>query len=442
MQSRLRRDQRIGPARIWHDCGGAISALSPVPHLSVLNKVEEAITYENGRAVGYFRDMRMDSCFQPIYSLPHRRIVGHEALLRAKLSDGTAVPPPQALAAARGEMEQVFVDRLCRAQHLLNYQTFDAQSDGVTWLFLNISTAVVSQRQDFGSFFMDLLNRAQFPARRVVVEILEGAVPDLALLSEAVAWYQSLGCLVALDDFGAEASNIERIWRTSPDIVKLDRTLIAAAEKSPKARRILPAIVALIHEAGSLALIEGVENAQQSAIALDCDADLAQGFHFARPAPIPLREGDGGIAATASMHLASSAVSQRSVLDPYMKAFRQAAWMLQTGFPLQDACAQLLPMARVDRCFLINETGIQMGPSLLAACNESTISRFAPLEDAEGINWSRKSYHYCALSQPGETQISRPYLSVANSRLCVTLSMAFPQGKELIVLCCDINWEE
>lgn len=441
MQSRLRREQRIGPSRLWQDRGGAISAIEPAPCLSALDKVEQAIAYENGRAVGGFRGMRMDSCFQPIYSLPHRRIVGHEALLRASLHNGVAVAPPQALAAAQGEIEQVFVDRLCRALHLSNYQTHDAHSDGMTWLFLNISTAVVSQRQDFGSFFTDLLNRAQFPARRVVVEILEGAVPDLVLLSEAVAWYQSLGCLVALDDFGAQASNIERIWRTSPDIVKLDRSLIAAAEKSPKARRVLPAIVALIHEAGSLALVEGVENPQQSAIALDCDADLAQGFYFARPAPVPLYRGDGGIASVADMHLASSEVSKRGFLESYVTVFRQAACAVQAGLALRNACSELLSMDRVDRCFLINEAGIQVGASVLPAGKQPAISRFAPLEDAAGINWSRRPYHYCALSQAGEAQISRPYLSVANSRLCVTLSMAFRQGSELIVLCCDINWE-
>jgi EAL domain-containing protein (putative c-di-GMP-specific phosphodiesterase class I) len=415
----------------------------PQVQASPLDEVERAISIEAGRALGRFRNLRFDSGFQPIYSLPHSRIVGHEALLRATRSDGTALSPLQALAAAQNDAELVFADRLCRALHLCNYQDVDDGGSEASWLFLNVSTRVVTQRHDFGSFFTDLLSRCGFPTRRVVVEILEGAVPDLSLLSDAVAWYRSLGCLVALDDFGAEASNIERIWRTSPDIVKLDRKLIAAAAQSPKAQRVLPAIVALIHEAGSLALIEGVETEQQAAIALDCDADLVQGFHFARPAARPLRHGDGGIGALAARHrTASAGARQRAVLEAYAVEFRLVAQRLRQGGALAQACAYLLTLSRVDRCYLIGENGLQIGASVVPPARQPATTRFAPLEDAAGANWSRKPYHYQALAQPGEVQISRPYLSVANSCLCVTLSLAILQHGEWRVLCCDVNWEE
>ncbi|WP_018150878.1 EAL domain-containing protein [Leeia oryzae] len=412
-----------------------------MPGQPPLAVVLQAMQEEGGRAKGMFRHLRMDSGFQPIYSLPHSRIVGHEALLRATQADGMAVSPKLALEMARTDAELVFADRLCRAVHLRNYQIQTQPVHDQTWLFLNVSTGVVAQRRDFGSFFTDLLAHAGFPARRVVVEILEGAVPDLGLLADAIAWYQHLGCLVALDDFGAEASNIERIWRTAPDIVKLDRELIASAERSAKARRVLPGIVDLIHEAGSLALIEGVETVSQAALAIDAGADLAQGYHFARPAPNPLREGDGGIRALA-VQKEISVARQRSELEPYMAAVRQSAKCLQAQMRLTDACAELLRQPGVDRCYLINEKGVQVGESILPAGQEPAASRFAPLENAAGANWSSRSYHYCAIAQPGEVQVSRPYLSVANSCLCITLSLAIRVSDTLSVLCCDLNWEE
>ncbi|MEW5888982.1 MAG: hypothetical protein AB1768_07980 [Pseudomonadota bacterium] len=73
---------------------------------------------------------------------------------------------------------------------------------------------------------------------------------------------------------------------------------------------------------------------------------------------------------------------------------------------------------------------------------EAVASRFAPLEDAEGANWSRKPYHCRALAHPDTLQVSRPYLSVANSCLCVTLSMTVTLAEGRRVLCCDINWED
>jgi EAL domain-containing protein (putative c-di-GMP-specific phosphodiesterase class I) len=406
-----------------------------------LVRVQQALRPEGDRMLGHFRGMRLDSHFQPIYSLPHSRIVGHEALLRAAREDGTPVAPLTALAAARNESELVFADRLCRAMHLANYRSAVPAPDENCWLFLNVSTRVVSQRRDFGLFFSNLLQSLGFPSRRVVVEILEGAVPDLALLADAVAWYQSLGCLVALDDFGAEASNIERVWRTSPDIVKLDRKLIAAAAASPRAQRLLPAIVALIHEAGSLALVEGVETPQQAAIALDSDVDLAQGFHFARPSAWPVAGGDGGIPALSNLG-SPLAERRRRQLEPYVAEFRLAASRLSDGVGLASACTGLLALPRVDRCYLIGANGLQIGASMLPPQRAEVAVRFAPLEDAAGANWSRKPYHYQALAQPGEVQVSRPYLSLANSRLCITLSLAILQQGERRVLCCDVNWEE
>lgn len=408
-----------------------------------LHDVEQAVATESGRTIGYFRGMRLDSAFQPIFSLPHSRIVGHEALLRATGADGMPVTPPQALGAARGDAEQVFADRLSRAIHVQNYRDSGSEADGPAWLFLNVSTQAVVHGRDFGAFFAELLARHAFPARRVVVEILEGAIPDLAQMADAVARYRELGCLVAVDDFGAESSNIDRIWRISPDIVKLDRALIAAAAHSPKARRVLPATVALIHEAGSLALIEGVETEQQAAIAMDSDTDLVQGYYFGRPAPVPLRHGDGGIAALARRHgTTSTPTRQRQLLQAYADAFQQAASQLTSDRDLAAACAMLLAIDRVDRCYLIDTAGTQIGASVLPPGREPAASRFAPLEDAEGANWSRKPYHYRALAHPGALQLSRPYLSVANSCLCVTLSLTVELHEGTRVVCCDINWED
>ncbi|GAB3630281.1 diguanylate phosphodiesterase [Pandoraea terrae] len=398
---------------------------------------------EGDRAVGHFRGLRLRSHFQPIYSPAHRRIVGHEALLRATDGGGAAVPPPQAFSTAQNDSELVFLDRLCRALHLHNYRCHGDGDTDPTWLFLNVSTQILSRHEAFGGFFAELLDWHNFPASRVVVEILEGAIPDLSLLSDAVAWYRDMGCLVALDDFGANASDIERIWRAGPDIVKLDRKVIAAAAHSAKARRVLPAVISLIHEAGSLALIEGVENPQQAAIALDCDIDLVQGFHFSRPAAEPLHRGDGGIAELMTIQtLASAEDGPCRSLEPYVTDFKRVAWQLREGSSMSAACAQLLARSRLDRCYLIDAAGVQIGASLLPPGRELTASRFAPMEGAAGANWSRKPYHYRALAQPGELQISRPYLSVANSRMCVTLSLALRVPEGLRVLCCDINWED
>lgn len=404
-----------------------------------LEEILRATTIALGRAHGHFKEMLLDSAFQPIYSVPHQRIVGHEGLLRATTASGESAPPLQVLGNVANDYQSVFLDRLCRTLHLHNYR--NEQTDNL-WLFLNVSAQVINRRRDHEPFFADLLAHYAASPRQIVVEIVEGVIPDFLLLTEAVEFYREAGCVVAIDDFGAEASDIERIWRASPDIVKLDRKIIVAAEFNQKARRVLQATVALIHEAGSLALLEGVENTDQALIALDSGADMVQGFHFARPAPIPMVHGDGGIGPLADSHPPALRDGMRhQSLHPYILEFKCALLRLSSGQLLQSACATLMSMEKADLCYVIDADGSQIGTSLRKP-HDKRSSRFIPLEDATGTNWAHKPYHYRAILQPNEVQISRPYLSITSARLCITLSGTFEIEGRLCVLCCDVAWQE
>jgi len=205
---------------------------------------------------------------------------------------------------------------------------------------------------------------------------------------------------------------------------------------------VLKATVALIHEAGSLALLEGVETATQASIALDSNADLLQGFHFARPNPIPLLEGDGGLAELTHAHPpALRDGMQHHSLQPYILEFKCTLLRLASGQSLRTACASLFELPRIDICYIADAEGRQMGSALRPPKSRHS-SRFMPLASTRGANWAHKPYHYRAMSQPGELQISHPYLSITSSRLCVTLSATFQYGGHTRVLCCDVEWLE
>ncbi|HEY3325882.1 MAG TPA: EAL domain-containing protein [Novimethylophilus sp.] len=101
------------------------------------------------------------------------------------------------------------------------------ERDSNLWLFLNVSAQVINRRRDHEPFFADLLAHYAVAPRQIVVEIVEGVIPDFNLLTETVEFYRDAGCVVAIDDFGAEASDSERIWRASPD------TSSSTAKSSP-----------------------------------------------------------------------------------------------------------------------------------------------------------------------------------------------------------------
>jgi hypothetical protein len=76
-------------------------------------------------------------------------------------------------------------------------------------------------------------------------------------------------------------------------------------------------------------------------------------------------------------------------------------------------------MDKADLCYVIDADGSQIGASLKKPRDDRS-SRFMPLENTSGTNWAHKPYHYCAILQPDELQISRPYLSITSASLCAS----------------------
>ena len=123
-----------------------------------------------------------------------------------------------------------------------------------------------------------------------MLEIIESRIEESDRLVEAVAAYQQRGYRVAIDDFGCQHSNFDRLWQLSPDVVKLDRSLIVQSEINPRARKILPKLVDIIHDLGAQVVCEGIETPDQHALAASVGVDLVQGFYYGRPHPELMRQ--------------------------------------------------------------------------------------------------------------------------------------------------------
>jgi len=388
-----------------------------------------------------FQGLTLRTALQPIFSIPHKRIVGYEALVRAYDPDHSDVLPIHLFQLPSSQAENLLLDRLCRYLHVQNYSRF---SDELNWLFLNVSPGVIANGHRSDAFFGELLARTGLPPHRVVMEIVEQPTDDSEHLREAVAYYQRLGCLTAIDDFGAGHSNFERIWNLSPDIVKLDRALLTRSTDDKKARQILNGIVSLLHQSGCLVLLEGVETYDQAMIAIDAGVDFVQGFYFRRPS-VELESLKTEMPELEK--LLSDYKSRRQVqLDPtcqisgfFNRYFQASVDRLRMGSSLADACTNLLEHHAVSRCFLIDSNGVEIDDTLVSPMIERNRDpRFRPLENTSSADWYRQHYLKQALDQPDRVHVTRPYLSITGAYMCVTLSLAFYHNSELRVLCCDI----
>ena len=391
---------------------------------------------------GQINHLNLYTALQPIYSLAHKRVVGYEALVRVKDRPRDRwVNPASLFHPDKSPAELIHLDRLCRYIHIHNFQSLN---DPINWLFLNVSPTTIISGMEYGSYFRELLELLNFPAHRVVIEVVEHPICDNLLLMENIQFYKSLGCLVALDDFGAGHSNFNRIWNLKPDIVKLDRSFLLQASLQKSIRDLLPGIIALLHQAGALVLAEGIETRDQAIIAIESDADFVQGFYFGRPFT-DLSSPFEGFSRFDDLFEQYKAFSNeensrfQERIDRYSCLFTRSVENLKKGVPLEPAIKDLICEPSVARCYLIGADGIQMGQTLFSDdCSLVKDQKFKPIEDARSADWFRRHYLKRAILHPDQLQITRPYLSITGAHMCITLSMKFKGPDMEGVLCCDL----
>ncbi|GGC58220.1 EAL domain-containing protein [Marinobacter halophilus] len=410
----------------------------PAPEVDLLSPM---LDQQGDTWTASFRGLKLRTALQPIYSISHKRTVGYEALIRAFDTDNSAVLPLHLFELPDSEAENLLLDRLCRYLHIRNYSGI---KDQLNWLFLNVSPRVVTSGSQSDSFFGALLEKTGLPPHRIVMEIVEQPTDDAERLKDTVAYYRKLGCLIAIDDFGAGHSNFERIWNLSPDIVKLDRTLLTRATEDQRARQILNGMVSLLHQSGCLVLLEGVETRDQAMIAIDAGVDFVQGFYFRRPC-LELEELPQSLADLEEL-LQDYKKRKQITQDPtqqlvgfFSTPFRRATEKLQQGQRMLQACFELLNHPTVSRCYLVDDKGVQIADTLVSdATIRNQDLRFLPLENTTSADWFRQQYLRQALAQPGNLHVTTPYLCVTGAYMCVTLSLAYQSEGRLNVLCCDI----
>lgn len=324
------------------------------------------------------------SVYQPILSPTHQKLVGYEALVRVS-REQQVVSPVNLFQQAADLGQTPELD-----QHLLNLHldNFAADASSV-WLFLNINPGTCVHPDASLERLAARCQRNGIHPEKVVLELVETASDDHGTLMEFIHNAKALGFQIAIDDFGIGDSNFERLWRINPLIVKLDRSLLVNAEKNSRARLLLESLVRMIRESGSLVLLEGIENGAQARIALATEADLLQGFLFAKPAAVTDATVDNSESRLRTVVTDSSEWSLQDHRDQqsYQRLLRfeimDACHQLMRGIDFRVACQRLLEIDGIKRCFLLDGNGVQQG-NLAHASQDLNRGRFNPLYHSAG----------------------------------------------------------
>ncbi|MCD9623271.1 EAL domain-containing protein [Rhabdothermincola salaria] len=208
---------------------------------------------------------------QPIVSLSSGRRLGAEALSRfpREWSKAPDVVFDEAASIGVGFELEILAFRNAAA-HLWDVPGYVA---------INFSPATL-----LDSRCLELL--ADVPAERVVLELSEHeAVRDYDELATVLAPLREAGMRLAIDDVGAGFSSLRHIVQTAPDMVKLDRTIVAGVAGDRVLRTLAGSLVEFAHSVGALVVAEGIETLEDAIVLAQAGVDCGQGWFFGRPGP-------------------------------------------------------------------------------------------------------------------------------------------------------------
>ena len=224
--------------------------------------------------------------FQPKIDLRTGRVCGAEALVRWCRVRAEPLPPDRFLAAVTdgGLMRALTLGVASQAARCLTQ--LPARGKDFT-LSLNVCPTLLDAPEFADTLARTLVGAGADP-KEVVLEITESAAArNEGAALENLARLRMRGFELSIDDFGTGFSSLAKLVRTPFSELKIDRSFVSRVVTDHAARTLVESIVALARRLGMRTVAEGIETEEQLQELLALDCDMAQGYLFAKPMPMP-----------------------------------------------------------------------------------------------------------------------------------------------------------
>ncbi len=275
------RDADVAMYLTKNTAKGGFTVFEAGMHLAVKQRLK--LKADLARAMGS-DELSLD--YQPIVDLPTGQIVGVEALARWHHPELGMVSPAEFIPVAEESglivpLGRWVLETACR-------QVQGWQQAGLASPSLRLSVNV-SGRQLEDPNFVDnvahMLDELAFDPAQLVLEITESVF--VAKAGQGIGKLHQLKCLgvqLAIDDFGTGYSSLSSLQQLPVDILKIDKSFVDRLDGNDDQGILARAVVGLGRTLQLETVAEGVESGLQVDELKKLDCNLAQGYHFARPA--------------------------------------------------------------------------------------------------------------------------------------------------------------
>ena len=223
--------------------------------------------------------------YQPIYDVQANKIHSAEALARLHDEELGFISPEEFIPIAEKNGSIIAIGQFVFEEACKMFSIEQLNGIGIDFLEVNLSTVQCNNKK-LSQIFLNTLNHYNLKPSAINLEITESAaINSQETFLQTIKDLNNSGFTFSLDDYGTGYSNASYIFNMDFNIIKIDKTILWEAEKSPSALIILQNTVRMIKELDKKILVEGVETKSQRDLMVQLGADYLQGFYFSKPLP-------------------------------------------------------------------------------------------------------------------------------------------------------------
>ncbi len=221
--------------------------------------------------------------YQPIYSTKKKKIVAAEALIRLFDPVYGFIPPEPMIALAEREGYILRIGEFVFTEVCRFYSENHLDRLGIEYVEVNLS-AVQCMQNRLAEEFMGIMRSFELPVNAINFEITEtAAMNSNSAVSRNISHFETHGVSLSLDDYGTGYSNISYLYNLPFMLMKIDKSLLWAADTNEKADITLRNTFRMARKLHMKVVMEGVETEEQIRKLLGLECDYFQGYYFSKP---------------------------------------------------------------------------------------------------------------------------------------------------------------
>ena len=226
---------------------------------------------------------KLEVYYQPIYSVKDKKFTTAEALVRLNNSELGFVSPEEfiPLAERNGLILLIgeFVFRsVCK--FIIHNRIWEK---GIEYIHVNLSV-IQCMQEKMHEQLLSIMDYYGLEYKYIQLEVTEtAAVASSDTLLKNMELLIEKNMNFALDDYGTGYSNTSSILKYPFRCIKLDKSIIWAAMKNQKAKKLLLHTIAMFKDMGIELVAEGIETQEMADELIKMKCDYLQGFLYSKP---------------------------------------------------------------------------------------------------------------------------------------------------------------